>query len=92
MLQEIEDLRKDTTSNSIKGEQAAMSLEDCKCQIMLLQERLQSEKRDSMKLREDSTAMAKIAAAKMKDINLKVFNAIAERNHWKKKVGMYVCL
>ena len=86
MLQEIEDLRKDTTSYSIRGDQIAMSLEDCKCQIMLLQERLQYEKKECIKLREDSANISKIAAVKVKDINLKVFNAISERNHWKKKV------
>ena len=86
MLQEIEDLRKDTTSYSIRGDQIAMSLEDCKCQIMLLQERLQCEKKECIKLREESANISKIAAVKVKDINLKVFNAISERNHWKKKV------
>ena len=86
MLQENEDLRKDNTSYSIRGDQIAMSLEDCKCQIMLLQERLQCEKKECIKLREESANISKIAAVKVKDINLKVFNAISERNHWKKKV------
>ena len=91
MLQEIDELCHDTTSKAVQAEQIAMSLEDCKCSIIQLVERLHNETRELQKLREDSANAAKMTAMKVKDINLKVFNAISERNHWKKKVGVYMC-
>ena len=87
MLEKNEELSADIASMTTEVSFLRMSLEDIAATSVRIREHLEKEKTYSKNLLDEIEVLKIAHGAKIKDANLRVFNAISEKNHWKKKVN-----